>query len=142
MKTSTSRFGSGESLESARGNKPRVAADVALALLEVIQQQDHPGEVFQDENVSETMPRRLGLSEVVDRQVRLQRENAKKGHRLTDAELTELIRLVLRRPDSPEIFSNNLRKSALVCSSKREMPISTAFISLPKMANANPMTVM
>ena len=80
----------------------RVAASVALALLEVIQQQDSPTEVFEDENVAQTMPRRLGLSEVVDRQVRMYRENARR--KLTDAELAELMRLVLRRPDAPEVF--------------------------------------
>jgi len=82
----------------------RVAASVALALLEVIQQQDHPTEVFEDEDVSRTLPRRLGLSEVVDRQVRQYRENARRGHKLTDSELAELMKLVLKRPDSPEVF--------------------------------------
>lgn len=80
----------------------RVAASVALALLEVIQQQDHPAEIFEDENVAQTMPRRLGLSEVVDRQVRMYREHPRR--KLTDSELAELMRLVLRRPDSPEVF--------------------------------------
>lgn len=89
---------------AVRDRKPRVAADVALALLEVIQQQDLPQEVLEDENVSETMPRRLGLSGVVYQQVQLHRENVKKGRRLTDAELVELLRLVLRRPDALEVF--------------------------------------
>lgn len=80
----------------------RVAASVALALLEVIQQQDHPTEVFEDENLAQTMPRRLGLSEVVERQVRMYRENARR--KLTDSELAELMKLVLKRPDSPEVF--------------------------------------
>jgi len=86
------------------GAKPRVAADVALALLEVIQQQDTPTEVFEDEDVTRTMPRRLGLSEVVDRQVRIHRENARRRRRVSDGELGELMRLVMRRPDSPEVF--------------------------------------
>lgn len=86
------------------GGKPRIAAHVALALLEVIQHQDHPTEVLEDEDVSQTMPRRLGLSDVVDRQVRLHRENARRGRKVTDAELAELMRLVIRRPDSPEVF--------------------------------------
>ena len=81
-----------------------MAADVALALLEVIQHQDHPTEVFEDEDVSRTMPRRLGLSDVIDRQVQIHRENARKGRKLTDGELAELMRLVIRRPDSPEVF--------------------------------------
>ncbi|MGI9629214.1 MAG: hypothetical protein ACR2QM_20490 [Longimicrobiales bacterium] len=94
------------STESAlrASDKRRVAAEVALALLEAIQQQDHPEEVFRDENVSETMPRRLGLSDVINTQVRLHRENARKRQKLTDSELDELMRLVTKRPDAPEIF--------------------------------------
>ena len=87
-----------------RDSRPRVRADVALALLEVIQQQDVPLEVLEDEDVSQTLPRRLGLSGVVDRQVQLHRENARKGRRITDSELAELIKLVLRRPDAVEVF--------------------------------------
>ncbi len=77
---------------------------MALALLEVIQQQDLPSEILEDENVSQTMPRRFGLSDVVDRQVRLHREHARKGRKLSDGELQELLRLVLRRPDAVEVF--------------------------------------
>lgn len=89
---------------SSDTSKPRIRARLALAILEVLQAQDTPVEVLEDENPSETMPRRLGLSGVVDRQVRLYREEAKRGGRITDGQFQDLVQLVTRRPDAPEIF--------------------------------------
>jgi len=84
--------------------RPRIAAAVALTLLEVIRDQDRPAEILESENPSETMPRKLGLSEVVERQIRNYREEARKGARITDSEFGDLVRLVIRRPDSQEVF--------------------------------------
>lgn len=77
---------------------------VALRLLEVIKEQDVPPEVLEDEDPSVTMPRRLGLSGVVDRQIRTYREDARKRMRLPDSEIQDLFRLVIRRPDAEEVF--------------------------------------
>ena len=82
----------------------RVAAVFGLTLLEVIRAQDLPEEILQDEDPTVTMPRRLGLSDVVDRQIRQYREAVKKRRRMTDTEVIDLMRLVLRRPDSEEVF--------------------------------------
>lgn len=82
----------------------RIAAVFGLTLLEVLQSQDRPDEVLEDEDVSITMPRRLGLSEVVDRQVRNYREAVRKRRRMTDAEARDLVQLVVRRPDAEEVF--------------------------------------
>lgn len=82
----------------------RVAAVFGLTLLEVLQSQDRPDEVLEDEDVSITMPRRLGLSDVVDRQIRNYREAVRKRRRMTDAEARDLIQLVIRRPDAEDIF--------------------------------------
>ena len=87
-----------------RSTRPRVAAVVALTLLEVLQRQDRPAEVLEAENTTLTMPRRLGLSDVVDQQVRRYREEVRKGHRIGDDEVKDLVRLVVRRPDSEEVF--------------------------------------
>lgn len=84
--------------------RPRVAAVVGLTLLEVIRHQDLPTEVLESENPTETMPRRLGLSDVIERQIRVYREDVKKGRKHTDAEMVDLVRLVIRRPDSEEVF--------------------------------------
>jgi len=82
----------------------RVHPRVALAILETIRAQDLPAEVLDSENPSVTMPRRLGLSEVVDRQIARYRDDARRRLRVSDEELRDLIQLAIRRPDSEEIF--------------------------------------
>lgn len=77
---------------------------VALRLLEVMRDQDIPPELLEEEDTTVTLPRRLGLSDVVGRQIRSFREDVKKGVRLTDPEIRDLFRLVIRRPDAEEIF--------------------------------------
>ena len=87
-------------------NPPRIAAVVALTLLEVIRDQDAPTEVLEAEDPTHTMPRRLGLSNVIDSQIRRYREEAGRRGRITDEEFRDLVRLVIRRPDSEEVFRN------------------------------------
>jgi hypothetical protein len=82
----------------------RVQAVVALRLLEVMRDQDLPPEILEDEDPTVTMPRRLGLSDVVDRQIRSYREDVRRRARLTDIEVRDLFRLVIRRPDAEQIF--------------------------------------
>jgi len=82
----------------------RIRALVALRLLEVMRDQDVPGEVLEEEDPSVTMPRRLGLSDVVDRQIRSFKEDVRRRVRLSDEEVRDLFRLVIRRPDAEEIF--------------------------------------
>lgn len=90
---------------TADGTEPRrVLPVVALRLLEVIRELDHPGEVMEEEDPTVTMPRRLGLSGVVERQIANYQADVKKGVRLTDTEVRDLFRLVIRRPDGEEIF--------------------------------------
>ncbi len=86
------------------GRKGRVSAVVGLSLLEVIRALDLPTEVLASEDPTQTMPRRLGLSDVVDQQIRLFREQVRKRKRITDQEAQDLAHLVLRRPDSEEAF--------------------------------------
>lgn len=82
----------------------RVAPAVALALLEAIRDLDHPGEILADEDVSLTLPRRLGMSAVVENQIRRYRDEVRRRRRVSDAEFRDLVRLVVRRPDSEEVF--------------------------------------
>ncbi len=106
---------------SARG-RPRVSALVALTILEVLQASDRPFEVFEEEDTSITMPRRLGLSDVVDRRIRTYQEETKKGNKISDEEFEDLVRLVVKRPDARAIFlecgarlaGKRLRRSRLV----------------------------
>ena len=77
---------------------------MALRLLEVMRDQDVPAELLEEEDTTVTLPRRLGLSDVVGRQIRSFREDVRKGARLTDPEIRDLFRLVIRRPDAEDIF--------------------------------------
>ena len=81
-----------------------VRASFALALLEAVRDHDRPGEVLDDENVSLTLPRRFGLSEVVDAQIKRYRQEARHGRRIPEPEVRDLIRLVVRRPDAQRVF--------------------------------------
>lgn len=81
-----------------------MAAQVALSLLEALRSVDSPGEKLENEVVARTIPRRLGLSEVVGRQIELYREHARKGRKLSDEELAEFTRLVKKRPDAAKVF--------------------------------------
>jgi hypothetical protein len=65
---------------------------------------DLPTEVLASEDPTQTMPRRLGLSDVVDQQIRHFREQVRKRERITDRQARDLFHLVLRRPDSEEAF--------------------------------------
>jgi hypothetical protein len=77
---------------------------VALRLLEVIRDRDLPREILEDEDPSRTMPRRFGLSDVVERQIRTYRDDVRKRVRLSDDEVGGLFRFVIRRPDGEEVF--------------------------------------
>jgi len=82
----------------------RVQAVVALRLLEVMRDMDLPVELLEAEVPAQTIPRRFGLSDVVERQIRTHREDVRRRVRLTDEEIHGLFRFVIRRPDSPQVF--------------------------------------
>ena len=86
------------------GGKARVSSVVGLSLLEVIRALDLPTEVLAAEDPTQTLPRRLGLSDVVDQQIRLFKEQVRRREKITDQQAHDLFHLVLRRPDSEEAF--------------------------------------
>ncbi len=86
------------------GGEARVAAFVGLALLEVIRARDLPSEILDAEDPAQTMPRRLGLTEAVELQIRQLRKDVKRRRKITDEQARDLFRLVLRRPDAEEVF--------------------------------------
>ena len=93
--------GTGEPIASGL---QRVSALVALTILEVLRASDRPFEVFEEEDTSITMPRRLGLSDVVERRIRAYQEQTKKRNKISDEEFGDLVRLVVKRPDARAIF--------------------------------------
>jgi predicted hydrocarbon binding protein len=81
-----------------------VVPALPLALLEAVRSHDLPPEVLEDENVAISMPRRLGLSDVILSQIQRYEAATQSSRKVPMAELTELIRLILRRPDAAEIL--------------------------------------
>lgn len=73
-------------------------------MLEALRSLDHPGEVLKEEDLTVTLPRRLGLSDVIERKIWLLRDEARRGRRVPMSEVLDLVRLVLRRPDADAVF--------------------------------------
>ena len=91
-------------------NHRRVKAIVGLRLLEVVRDRDLPTELLEEEDPARTIPRRLGLSDVVDRKIRAYGDDVRKGGHLMDQGITDLFTLVNRRSDSDEVFFNTGRE--------------------------------
>ena len=84
-----------------RGQR-KVKTSLALALFEAMRDHDFPAEVFEDENLSVTLPRRFGLSGVVGDQIRRHRRETRR--RMSASEFEGLVKLVARRPDAEAVF--------------------------------------
>jgi hypothetical protein len=95
-------------MSQSDGAEPRfegsVTAAFPLALLESVRSHDHPGEVLEDEDLSVSLPRRLGLTGVVGTQIMRYEGAQKAGRPVQLNEVVSLIRLVMRRPDAEPIL--------------------------------------
>ena len=91
---------------------PCVTPVFPLLLLETMRDMDRPEEVLEGEDLTASMPRRLGLSDVVYTQIHRFREEVKRKRPQTPATVEDLIRLVIRRPDADEIFEEAGRRMA------------------------------
>ncbi|HEX2167712.1 MAG TPA: hypothetical protein VHG09_10815 [Longimicrobiales bacterium] len=96
--------------------KPRfegqVAASFPLALLESIRSHDRPGEVLEDEDLTISLPRRLGLTGVIETQIFRYEAANKSGRAVPVDEVMSLIRLVMRRPDAEPILRETGQRMA------------------------------
>src|SRR5690606_29660570 len=81
-----------------------VTAAFPLALLEAVRAHDRPGEILEDEDVSLSLPRRLGLTGVVETQIFRYEAAQKAGRSVRLDEVLSLFRLVMRRPDMEPIL--------------------------------------
>jgi len=81
-----------------------VAPSIALAILEALRLTDMPSETLDDEAFAQSLPRRLGLSDVIDTQIRRYIQMRERKEKMDAGELADLIRLIGRRPDAVEIF--------------------------------------
>ena len=91
------------------GRAGEVAAVLPLAILESVRAHDRPEEVLEDENLTASLPRRLGLSDVIHSQIRRYEEARRKGRPVPARELEDLIKLVIRRPDAEEVLDESGR---------------------------------
>jgi len=81
-----------------------VAPAFPLALLEAVRSHDHPGEILEDEDLTVSLPRRLGLTCVIGTQIMRYEAAQRSGGSVRLDEVVNLIRLVLRRPDAEPIM--------------------------------------
>ncbi len=82
-----------------------VDARLPLALLQAVQRQDTPEEWLPDENPGSVFPQRLGLSGVVDGQVRRFHRLARWRRRVEETQVEALLELISRRRDAAEVFA-------------------------------------
>jgi predicted hydrocarbon binding protein len=87
----------------ATEDTPCVLPTLPLELLETMRDMDRPDEVLEGEELSASMPRRLGLSDIVHLQIHKLREEVRRGRPQTPTSVEDLIKLVIKRPDAEEI---------------------------------------
>ena len=88
----------------AQESRGSFRAEMPLAILDSVRQHDRPTEVLEEEDLTASLPRRLGLTGVVDDQIRRYEHARKKRERVPAGQVVDLLRLVLRRPDSEPIL--------------------------------------
>jgi hypothetical protein len=96
--------------------KPRfegnVSAAFPLALLESVRSHDRPGEVLEDEDLTVSLPRRLGLTGVIETQIFRYEAAQKAGRAVPIDEVMSLVRLMMRRPDAEPILRETGQRMA------------------------------
>lgn len=97
---------------AAGAEAPVINPVFPLLLLETMRDMDRPEEVLEGENLAVSLPRRLGLSDVVFLQIHKFREETKRRRPQSPAVVEDLVRLVIRRPDADEIFEEAGRRMA------------------------------
>lgn len=92
--------------------KVSVIAGLPLALLESVRAHDRPGEILEDEDLTVSLPRRLGLKGVVLSQIRRYEEAHAAGKNVPGSDVISLLQLVLRRPDAEAILRDTGQRVA------------------------------
>lgn len=95
-----------------QGAAPGITPLLPLLLFETMRDMDRPEEVLEGEDLSASLPRRFGLNDVVFTQIHRFREEVRRRRPQGEAEIENLIRLVIRRPDAEEIFEEAGRRMA------------------------------
>lgn len=122
---------SGATRKSADAPPGFVLPALPLALLESVRSHDRPGEFLEDEDFTQSMPRRLGLTGVVFTQIRRYEEAQRTGKAVPFADVVSLMQLVLRRPDAGAIFHETGRMMAQRRADKVPQPFVKLIRVLP-----------
>ena len=92
--------------------KQRVDAVLPLTLWKTVRTHDTPAELLPDEKLEMFFPTRLGLSGVVEEQIRHFDRLARRRRRVDSSEVAALLELIARRPDAEAIFESAGRELA------------------------------
>lgn len=84
-------------------SRDAVDSVVGVALLEALRSTDTPPETLEAEDFSQSLPRRLGLSGVIDRQIERYARLEEEGEGLPPSDAEDLFRLISRRSDAADI---------------------------------------
>ncbi len=114
------------------GAAPSIAPVFPLFLLETMRDMDRPEEVLEDEDLTISLPRRFGLSDVVGVQIRRFQQEVRTRRLQSVAPVEDLIRLVIRRPDAEEIFEEAGRRIARHFWDQRSRPLRSYVRFLPR----------
>lgn len=112
-------------------DRPSITPVFPLLLLETMRDMDRPQEVLEDEDITTSLPRRLGLSEVVRVQIQRFQEEVRQRRPQAPSQVEDLIRLVVRRPDSGEIFQEAGRRVAVYHWERRSGGVRSTVRFLP-----------
>jgi predicted hydrocarbon binding protein len=105
------RTASASPLAPAGGGKRRdLSPLLPLLLLETLRDADRPEEVLEDEDLTVSLPRRLGLSDVVLLQINRLQDEARRRQPQRPELVADLLRLVSRRPDAEDVFTEAGRR--------------------------------
>lgn len=93
---------------------------------------DRPEEVLEDEDLTISLPRRLGLSDVIGVQIHRFREEVRRRRPQSESVVEDLIRLVIRRPDAQEIFVEAGRRVAWHAWEQRSRVVRRSVRHMPR----------
>lgn len=102
-----------------------------LSLLESVKAHDLPSEILEDEDLPTSLPRRLGLTGVVENQIQRYQQEYRRGRPIPLDEVLNLLRLVLRRPDSELILQETGQRIARRSFDRRATAVTSAIRLLP-----------
>lgn len=85
-------------------SRDAVDSSVGVVLLEALRSTDTPPETLEAEDFSQSLPRRLGLSGVIERQIERYTRLQEEGEGLAPSAAEDLFRLISRREDAEAVF--------------------------------------